>query len=181
MILGILDCETTGLPLHTSASLNAQPHIIEWAVAHIDSKQGKITATYETLIKPPIAIPEVITKITGLTDEDLAAAPSFIEAYPIILESLSGIDVLIAHNAPFDTSMLRFELARHMIEDFVWPRVECTVQLYHDEYGRRMKLVELFEAKLGKQLAQTHRAMDDVNALAEIVIKEKLWKVLGAA
>lgn len=176
MRIAVLDTETTGLPLNDQANLALQPYIIEWAVAHIED--GKVTATHETLIKPPIPIPAEITKITGLTDEDVADAPDFMGAYSIIMNSLDGVDLLIAHNAPFDTGMLRFELARHMIKDFAWPRVECSVQLYHDEYGRRMHLRELYEAKLGKPLNQTHRALDDVMALCEIIIHEKLWKVL---
>lgn len=175
MRMAVLDTETTGLPLNDQADLRLQPYIIEWAVAHIVN--GKVAATYETLIKPPIPLPAEITKITGLTDEDLVDAPNFSGALPLIMKSLEGVDIVVAHNAPFDVGMLEFELARHGI-NFVWPRVECSVQLYHDEYGRRMKLLELYEAKLGKPLDQTHRALDDVMALCEIIINEKLWKVL---
>jgi ATP-dependent DNA helicase DinG len=173
--IGVLDWETTGLTLHDRASLDKQPYAIEFGMAHIE--RGKITTTYETLIKPPIAIPEVITKITGLTDEDLADAPSFVEAWPIIKLAID-VDILIAHNLPFDLSILKFEIARNNIQVELPKENVCTVQLYHDQFGRRMKLVELYEVKLGKQLAQTHRAMDDVQALCEIVIAEKLWKVL---
>jgi hypothetical protein len=38
--------------------------------------------------------------------------------------------------------------------------------------------LELYEAVIGKPLAQTHRALDDVAALVEIIVKEKLWEVM---
>jgi len=38
-------------------------------------------------------------------------------------------------------------------------------------------MLELYEAVLGKPLAQTHRALDDVKALVEIIQAEALWEV----
>ena len=38
---------------------------------------------------------------------------------------------------------------------------------------------ELYAAVLGRPLAQTHRALDDVNALLEIVRHEKLYAASG--
>lgn len=174
MKIAVFDTETTGLPIHAAASLEKQPYIIEWAVAHIE--KGKVTAKYETLIKPPIKISDEITKITSITNDSLEGAPSFAAALEIIKASLAGCDVLIAHNLPFDRSLLMFELARMKIEIELPPKQLCSVQMYHDEYGRRVKLKELYELKLGKPLDQKHRAMSDVMALCEIIIHEKLWE-----
>lgn len=176
MIIACVDTETTGLTIHSRASLVKQPHIVEYACAQVEN--GKIIATYETLIKPPVGVSDEITKITGLTDDDLKDARTFQQALPVIEASLAGCDVLLAHNLPFDLSMLRFELARIGIEIKLPEVMVCTAQLYHDEYGKRVRMQELYELKLGKPLHQTHRAMDDAMALAEIVIAEQLWKVL---
>lgn len=175
MRIAVFDTETTGLPIHRRAKIEKQPYIIEWAVAHIDG--GKVTDTFTTLIKPPVSISEEITKITGLADADVADAPSFEEAMPIVVASLAGCDVLVAHNLPFDESLLRFELARIGV-DIALPETKiCTAQLYFDQYGKRVRMQELYELKLGKPLEQTHRALDDVMALCEIVIADKLWEV----
>ena len=174
--IGVFDTETTGLPLHNKAPLDKQPHIIEFALACVE--HGGIISSFSTLIKPPVSISEEITKITGLTDADVADAPTFAEVLPSIQLAMDGLDILIAHNLPFDESMMKFELQRCGVQ-LVWPeQLVCTVQLYMDEYGKRVRMQELYELKLGKPLNQTHRAMDDVEALCEIVIAEKLWEVL---
>lgn len=175
MRIAVFDTETTGLPIHRRAPVEKQPYIIEYAIAHIE--KGKVTKKFSTLIKPPVGVSDEITKITGLTDDDLKDAPTFAQAFSLVKESMDA-DVLIAHNLPFDESLLSFELARNGIE-LELPKLRiCTAQLYHDEYGKRLKMKELYELKLGKPLDQTHRALDDVLALCEIVIKEKLWKLL---
>lgn len=171
--IAVLDTETTGLPLHSKAPLNKQPYIIELAIARLDGTQ-----LVNTLIKPPVPITDEITKITGLTDADVVDAPVFADVLPDIQAALSEIDILIAHNMPFDEGMLKFELARLGV-DLVWPeQLVCTVQLYMDEYGKRVKMQDLYELKLGKPLKQKHRAMDDVLALCEIINAEQLWDVL---
>lgn len=175
MRIAILDTETTGLPIHRRAPLDKQPYIIEYAVAHID--KGKITKKFSTLIKPPVGISDEITKILGLTDDDLKDAPTFAQCVELVKESMDA-DVLIAHNLPFDESLLSFELARNGVEVQLPKLRICTAQLYYDEYGKRVKMKELYELKLGKPLDQTHRALDDVLALCEIVIEDKLWNVL---
>lgn len=175
MRIAVFDTETTGLPIHRRAPLEKQPYIIEYAVAHIE--KGKVTNKFTTMVKPPVGVSDEITKITGITDDDLRDAPPFAKIASLVEKSMDA-DVLIAHNLPFDESLLSFELARNGIE-LELPAVRiCTAQLYHDEYGKRVKLKELYELKLGKPLDQTHRALDDVLALCEIVIKEKLWTVL---
>ena len=174
--IGVFDTETTGLPLHSKAPLSKQPHIIEFAIAHLHD--GVIASTYTTLLKPPVPITDEITKITGLTDADVEDAQTFEQAWPMIKKSIESVDILVAHNLPFDESLLKFEMERAGVE-LVWPeQLVCTVQLYIDEYGRRVRMQELYELKLGKPLHQTHRALDDVNALCEIFIHEKLWEVL---
>jgi DNA polymerase III epsilon subunit-like protein len=85
----------------------------------------------------------------------------------------------VAHNLPFDRAIMRGELARHGVTDFPWPEREvCTVGLYKEAWGRNPKLLELYEDVLGRPLAQTHRALDDVKALVEIIQSEELWRFM---
>lgn len=171
MISLVFDTETTGLPLPDCADLDKQPKIIELAVARIED--GKITAEHSWLFDPECKLDPVITKITGLTDADLAGKPKFRELLGEIEEAFGGAGQLLAHNAPFDVGLLAFELARACRTGFPWPETTiCTVQEFFFLKGRRLKLTELYELKLGRPLSQTHRAADDVRALCEIVIKE---------
>lgn len=172
----VYDTETTGLLKPEVSDLDQQPKIIEFAVAEIDEAYN-IVGEYSWLINPGEEITPTITKITGLTNDDLFGKPSFIEVLPEIEEVFMGIDRLMAHNLPFDMGMLTNELrrlGRHYAFPYP-PNQVCTVQLANEMiYGRRAKLTELYELTMGKPLAQTHRALDDVRALVE-VIRGQRW------
>lgn len=176
MITLVFDWETTGLTLHPDAPPEKQPRAIEFGGLLIDGDGQELEAV-DIMINPgDLPLPPEIVKITGITDADLQDAPPFAQVLPQIARMFSQAQLCIAHNLPFDRSILRLELARAGVTDFPWPQHElCTVGLYRDHWGRNPRLVELYEAVMGRPLAQTHRALDDVRALAEIVVKERLW------
>lgn len=169
----VVDCETTGLTLPSVADLSKQPRIIELGCAKI--QDGQIVEKRSWLINPGMPISAEVTKVTGLRDEDVASAPMFPQLLPEIRLAFSGADLFIAHNAPFDKSCIEHELTRAACKDFPWPaEIVCTVQEYMHIFGRRAKLTDLYKHVLGRELKQTHRALDDVLALCEIVIAEGL-------
>ena len=177
MIL-VYDTETTGLTLHPNAEVRKQPRMIEFGAALLSSTTGEVVDTWNVLINPGEPLPAIITKITGITDEDLKGAAPFAAALPAMRMMFERTTCVMAHNLPFDRAILRGELARLDVFDFPWPKTEvCTVGLYKDAWGRNPKLTELYESVMGKPLAQTHRALDDVMALVEIIQKEKLWNL----
>lgn len=177
--LMVWDTETTGLVLHPGAELNKQPRIIEFACAFISCVDGELLQTHSHLINPQRPLPAEITKITGLKDEDVASQPTFEQVLPKLRGLFKAAYAMLAHNLPFDKAMLSNDLARHDVTDFPWPRVElCTVGLYSGEWGRDMRLKELYQHATGKPLAQTHRALDDVMALVEIVQAQRIWSVV---
>jgi DNA polymerase III epsilon subunit-like protein len=174
MKLLAIDFETTGLMLHPDAKLPLQPRAIEWGAVLVD-EDGTVLEEQSFLINPGQEIEAVITSITGITNEMLADKPRFAEVLPAIRAIMEKADVLAAHNLPFDRSILEVELRHEKCEAFPWPQRElCTVQAYQQKWGRRPKLLELYEFVIGVPLAQTHRALDDVKALAEIIIKDRL-------
>jgi DNA polymerase III epsilon subunit-like protein len=167
----IFDFETTGIPKHPEAKKEAQPRVIEFGGVLVD-RSGKELQTLELLIDPQTPLEPIITKITGLTDDDLDGQPMFIEVEPQLRRLFAAADVMIAHNLPFDSTMLKLELDRHSIADWPWPvRSVCTVQEHAEEWGKRPKLTELYEHYTGTPLQQTHRAIDDVRALLTCCIK----------
>lgn len=172
----VFDTETTGLLKPMVSDLSEQPQIIELGLVLIDSKYN-IVEEFNWLVNPKRALPEVITKITGITDEDLFSKWTFLQLLPEIEDAFLGVDKLYAHNMPFDIGMLTNELKR-VGREFAFPyppNQVCTVQLASDlVYGRRAKMTELYKDTLGSELKQTHRALDDVKALLEI-IKERKW------
>lgn len=173
----VFDFETTGLTLHPQARLSQQPRAIEFG-AVIIKRDGTIVHEFSVILDPQMTIDPIITKITGLTNDDLRGRPVFEAVLPEIKGYFLAVDVMIAHNLPFDKSILEYELQRLGVEDFPWPQHElCTVQTYVEEWGRRPKQGELYEKIMGKPQAVKHRALDDCKALAEIVVKEKLLEM----
>jgi len=176
----VIDFETTGLPFHPHAKQELHPRAIEFAGV-LMNEVGEVSAEDSWLIKPPGEISEVITKITGITNTDLAAAEPFVVHLSRLRELFDQADALVAHNLPFDAGILAHELAL-IGELAAWrwpPHLICTVQTYEPLWGRRPKLIELYEAVTNNKYVQTHRALDDVRALVDIVAQERLLHALA--
>jgi DNA polymerase-3 subunit epsilon len=179
MITLVFDTETTGVPIHPKARMDAQPRILEFGCALVD-EEGRILREINLLINPgkiPSNLPKrsnlidkaKIFKITGIDTDDLVDEPTFEDVLDQIRPFFEEADQLIAHNLPFDKAMMELDLKRAGVEDWPWPKVQiCTVQEHVEEFGRFMKLLELYEHYTGKPLDQTHRALDDVHALIEV-------------
>jgi len=175
----IFDTETTGLTLHPAAELRKQPHIIEVGAVLMSQETGEVTEELSFLVHPGVQIDPIITKITGITNEQLALEPSFAAHLPMLREFFGKANVMAAHNLPFDRALMEFELKRINVTDFRWPhKGVCTVGMYKDEFGHNPSLKVLYAAIIGKPLEQKHRALDDVMAMAEIIQKEKLWQIM---
>ena len=187
----ILDVETTGLLKPAATPLDKQPQIIELGALYIDD-DGFVIRTISQLIDPGVPLPEIITKITGITDGQLKGKPKFAECLPLFIEFFKGADNLIAHNASFDTGMLRNELrrygcgcdwdAKHFVSDcFPWPKeIICTIQEYKAMMGKWPKLTDLYQKIIGEPLEQTHRALDDCVALHKILVKDDFFEKIEA-
>jgi DNA polymerase-3 subunit alpha (Gram-positive type) len=59
-----IDLETTGLS-------KFEDNIIEIAMLKFDEKTFKVIETYSTFVDPEIPIPELISNITNIFDDDL--------------------------------------------------------------------------------------------------------------
>lgn len=172
-----LDTETTGLLLHPAVPLERQPQVIEFGGLLIDTKTGK-ESTLELLIQPGIPLPEEIVKITGITDEMLAGKPLFREVAAEVAAFISSADVAVAHNLPFDSAMINNEFDRAGQGCF-WPKVcLCTVQENQAAAGKRPRLKDWHEQATGEPYPQTHRAIDDVRAMARAFVASGMLDTL---
>lgn len=92
-----LDIESTGFDPRTD-------QVIE--IAAVKFEGDKVIDTFETFINPQIAIPKIITHITGIKDEDVADAPT-LESLKEKLEEFIGDAPIVGHNIDFDVNFLR--------------------------------------------------------------------------
>ena len=102
LTLAAVDVETTGLDPEVDK-------ITE--VGIVVFKDGEIIDRYSQLVNPEMPIPPDSTKITGITDEDVADSPVFVEIVDEILKRLEN-RAIVAYNLDFDRAMLTAELER---------------------------------------------------------------------
>ncbi len=109
------------------------------------------------------------THIHGLTWQDVKDAPSFHELWPDIKPLFHGVDFLVAHNAPFDRSVLLKTCEYYGIRS---PEVDfmCTVQLSRRLLGiYPTKLTDVCTA-LDIRIDSHHEALSDAMACANIML-----------
>ncbi|MBL7995835.1 GIY-YIG nuclease family protein [bacterium] len=156
----VVDIETTG-----NSSRNG--YVIEIGIVNI--KDRCITESYQTLVRPPIALPPFITQLTGLRDSDLVAAPPFEEITHDIKTYLDG-NFFVAHNVSFDYEFLKTEFERAG-ESFYKDRF-CTVKLGRKLFpGYKQYNLDALIERFGVNVQNRHRALGDAMATAEILLK----------
>ena len=167
----VFDTETTDLVKPGLVPLEDQPHIIEFAGIKLDDFTLEETERLQFLVNPGMALPELITKITGITDEDLKDQEPFASSYHDLCNFFMGEYYMVAHNMDFDKSLLKFELMRIGKEfAFPWaPRQVCTVEASYGIRNKRLKLSALHEICCGEGFKDAHRAMSDTEALVRCV------------
>lgn len=102
MKFAVLDFETTG---NQSAD-----EIIQVGLAIIDEDRS-ISRVYGSYVNPGIPIPPFITGLTGISDSDVADAPSLEEMMMELVPLLDDV-VLVGHNVTFDFNFLQNALDR---------------------------------------------------------------------
>lgn len=176
----VFDTETTGLLKPSVVDLAKQPKVIELGLAIVEG--GKIVEKRNWLIDPGEQIEPVITKITGIAQDQLTGQKTFNMVFHEAYKFFNEADSVIAHNLPFDKGMIDNEMARWDWMPLNWPPIQiCTVREFQPFFGRRPKLTDLYERYVGKPLAQTHRAIDDVEALVEALLAANFFSDIEAA
>lgn len=98
----VVDLETTGGDAGRCA-------ITE--VGAVKVRGGEVLGTFQTLIDPGVAIPPMVSTLTGLTDAMVHRAPRMAQALPSLLEFIGGA-VIVGHNVRFDLAFLQAALHR---------------------------------------------------------------------
>ena len=155
----VMDLETTGLDPE-------RDEILEIGIVRMDC--GKITARYEQLLDPLTPIPDVITRLTGITNEECRDKPTLKEVFFDVVDFLKD-GLIVAHNVRFDLEFLNRSWIRLIHDDppISEERVIDTLEL------SRILLPQLTTHRLGYlaeffgiDVRSSHRALADAEVTA---------------
>jgi DNA polymerase-3 subunit epsilon len=128
---------------------------------------GELHERWSSLVGVEQPLGRGIQRFTGISQAMVDAAPPPSQVLPRFAEQLEG-RVLVAHNARFDTRVLRQAFERAGLE---WPHppVVCTVALARRlaPLQRRRGLAALADA-LGIEVDAVHRALPDAETCARV-------------
>ena len=156
----VFDIETTGFsPVNN--------RIIEIGAVKVCG--GKIVDHFSAFVNPEVPIPFEIEKLTGIRDDMVVDAEKIERVLPQFLQFSEGC-MLVAHNAAFDMSFIMENCDRQGIRhDFTYidtvgiARIMLPAQSKHT--------LDAVAKALGVSLLNHHRAVDDAEATAEILVK----------
>lgn len=188
MISLIIDTETTGFPLWKSeVSDPGQPGMVELAWELYCHERHEIMVSFSSMVQSGVHIPEEVTAIHGITNEDVARYGML--PYPVMelfLEAVSMASRIVAHNMNFDKKILQIALHRANIKSVRFEEMDkfCTMlattpilKLPGKTGGYKWPTLDEAYCALVDLGGRTnaHRAASDVKACREIMIAyEKL-------
>lgn len=162
----VLDLETTGFSPHRG------DRVIE--IGAVAVACGEIVAEFQSLIRVPRAIPWQASQVHGITDAMLVGQPLPEEVYPELYDFIGG-STLVAHNARFDLTFLRYELG--LLGMGLNNRHLCTLELArrHLPHLPDHRLETVARHLLGSLPTEIrlHRALDDARLTARV------WMAMG--
>lgn len=151
-------------------------------IALIRVEDGEIVEEYSSLVNPGGVLPYWITRLTGITNEDVADAPYFDEIAPEVSRILDGA-IFVAHNVRFDFSFVKRQL--EAVGYTFRPKLFCTVRmsraLYPEHQGHSL---EKIIARHHIATEDRHRAYADAKAILDftkLAIEEKGMEAFQAS
>jgi DNA polymerase III subunit epsilon len=156
--LAFFDLETTGINPRSD-------RIIEIAVVKCLPRGN--TQTFEYRLNPEMPIPPASTAVHGITDSDVALAPTFVQIAPRLIEFLADCDLSGFNVRRFDLPLLQEEFRRVDIMFDVSGRHVVDVQtIFHMKEARDLSAALRFYC--GREHTGAHGALADVHATLDI-------------
>lgn len=157
----VLDTETTGLSFKDC-------ELIEISAARLRGRE--VVERFETFVDPGRPIPPEIQKLTGISQIDVAGAPSPRDAVAALAEFVGGQPVL-AHNATFDRTFVEAVPGGAGVSD-IWIDTLALSRIALPRL-RSHRLADM--ASAFGCAAVTHNSTDDVDALCG------MWRIILCA
>lgn len=150
----VFDLETTGL----DPGEGHKP--IE--IGGVRLEDGRVVDEFESFVDPGRSIPEEITSLTGIRDEDVRGASSPAGVLDRFLD-FAGDDVLVAHNIDFDLEFLRAYAPGRIGNDTI-----DTLRMARKLLPVTSHSLDYLVKEYGLNREKGHRARDDAAATAEL-------------
>jgi len=156
-----LDVETTGLDFK-------HDRVIE--VGAVRFVNGKPDAEFSTFVNAGVSIPDHITRLTHITDDDIRPAPRFGDIAIRLLEFIGTLP-LCGHQTDFDLTFINEELKRAGFPE-ASPQIIDTALLSRIllQHVGRYSLKHACDA-LSVTLDNAHRALHDAKASGELAVR----------
>lgn len=153
-----LDLEATGLSVGSD-------RIVE--ISLIKMLPDNSTETMTERVNPGIPIPELVSKIHGIYDQDVAQCPTFKELAPVLHKFIGNADLAGYNSNKFDIPMLAEEFLRAEVDFDLDNRRLLDVQnIFH--YMEPRNLAAAYKFYCGKPLLKGHSAEADARATMEV-------------
>ncbi|MFO7977634.1 MAG: 3'-5' exonuclease [Bacteroidales bacterium] len=160
--LAFFDLESTGVNV-------VKDRIVEIAIYKVHP--NGTSETFSRIINPGIRIPEEVIAIHGISNEDVADAPTFAQLAPTLDQFLANCDLAGYNSNKFDVPMLIEEFLRCGINFDIRKRRLIDVQnIFHKMEPRTLKAAYKFYC--GKELIDAHEAEADTRATYEILLSQ---------
>jgi DNA polymerase III epsilon subunit-like protein len=179
------DTETTGLPTGPASAYHKWPRLIQIAWLLIDENK-EIKSKNSFIIKPEgYEIPKRVIKIHGITmNRALEEGVAMDYALHRFLGDVNFAELLVAHNIAYDYGVIRGELLRKKIPDFLRGYSQfCTMtskpvldycKSFRANGSRQCpSLSELYFLLFGEKLDNAHDALTDAEACANCYFELK--------
>ncbi len=156
----VFDIETTGL----SAAVN---RITE--IGAVKIVNGQVCDEFQTFVNPECEVPNNITELTGITNEMVADAPGFEQAFDAFCEFCGKDVVLVAHNASFDVGFMRAG-AERIGKQFDYTYLDTVPMCRYVFPDMRSVKLDLVAKRIHLPAFNHHRAVDDAKTLGAILL-----------
>jgi len=184
------DTETTGLPSGETRHYQNWPRLVQLAWLLTDDK-GIVQEQHSHIVQPNgFSIPKRATEIHGIsTERAYQEGIPLLQALRKFLISTTYTDTLICHNFDFDYQVMRGEMLRNNIPDFLrgYPMV-CTMKskpivdycrvLRGDNKRKWPKLSELYFLLFHEEMHGAHDAFIDAEACKQCFFELKRLGIL---
>lgn len=145
------------------------------AVGVVRVEDGQVADSQYSLLQPPPGHDHFEPgniRVHGIRPADVAGAPSYAQYWRWLVERLDAEDphgILVAHNAIFDTGVIRAANLAVGHPARPW-RYACTLRLSRAAYQLRSYSLPAVSHAVGVSLTNHHNALADAQACAGIVM-----------